>query len=89
MFVGSFSPDDYNGFQSDVADAIAEFKQAGVTRLLIDLSNNGGTYLRSLIVVAQMLIIFTGGYVCLGEFLHQYLAGESFGYPFVASKRSP
>lgn len=63
MFVGSFSPDDYNGFQSDVADAIAEFKQAGVTRLLIDLSNNGG------------------GYVCLGEFLHQYLAGESFGYP--------
>ncbi|PCH36916.1 hypothetical protein WOLCODRAFT_109384 [Wolfiporia cocos MD-104 SS10] len=63
MFVGSFSPDDYYAFQYDVADAIAAFQAAGATRLIIDLTNNGG------------------GYVCLGEFLHQYLAGSNFGFP--------
>ena len=42
MFVGSFEPDDYNGFQSDVEKAINQFKKAKVTNILIDLSNNGG-----------------------------------------------
>ena len=42
MFVGSFEPRDYNGFQSDVEKAINQFKTAKVTNLLIDLSNNGG-----------------------------------------------
>ncbi|CCM00765.1 uncharacterized protein FIBRA_02806 [Fibroporia radiculosa] len=63
MFVGSFDPDDYNGFQNDVVSAVTQFKEAGATRLIVDLTNNGG------------------GYVCLGEFLHAYLAGSSFGFP--------
>ncbi|KAI0733286.1 hypothetical protein C8Q72DRAFT_873651 [Fomitopsis betulina] len=63
MFVGSFDPEDYNGFQSQVAYVVSAFQAAGVTQLLIDLTNNGG------------------GYVCLGEFLHTYLAGANFGFP--------
>jgi C-terminal processing protease CtpA/Prc len=42
MFVGSFEPDDFNGFQTDVQAATAAFKTAGVSQLIIDLSNNGG-----------------------------------------------
>ncbi|KIY70218.1 hypothetical protein CYLTODRAFT_488261, partial [Cylindrobasidium torrendii FP15055 ss-10] len=59
MFVGSFSPSNFNAFQYDVVAALDSFKQAGVTNLIIDLTNNGG------------------GYVCLGDFLFQYLAGAS------------
>ncbi|KAJ7855118.1 hypothetical protein B0H14DRAFT_2754840 [Mycena olivaceomarginata] len=62
MFIGSFEGD-FEGFQTDTASAIAAFKDAGVTRLIIDLTNNGG------------------GFVCLGQFLHQYLAGTRIGYP--------
>ncbi|KAF7343425.1 TSPc domain-containing protein [Mycena venus] len=62
MFIGSFEGD-FDGFQNDTQSAIAAFKAAGVTQLLIDLSNNGG------------------GFVCLGQFLHQYLAGTRIGYP--------
>ncbi|KAJ8083189.1 hypothetical protein PM082_009058 [Marasmius tenuissimus] len=70
MFVGSFSPADFDKFQADVVAAIGAFKAAGVTRLLIDLSNNGG------------------GFVCLGQFLFQYLAGAKIGYPgFVSTTR--
>ncbi|ESK91666.1 peptidase s41 family protein [Moniliophthora roreri MCA 2997] len=66
MFVGSFSPSGNTGFdqfQADVVSAINAFKGAGVSRLLIDLTNNGG------------------GFVCLGQFLFQYLAGAKIGYP--------
>ncbi|THU97635.1 hypothetical protein K435DRAFT_753812 [Dendrothele bispora CBS 962.96] len=71
MFVGSFEPDDFDQFQTDVVDAIDSFKAAGVTRLLIDLTNNGG------------------GFVCLGQFLFQYLAGAKIGYPgFVSTNRA-
>ncbi|KAI0058356.1 hypothetical protein BV25DRAFT_1919409 [Artomyces pyxidatus] len=62
MFVGSFEPDDYVGFQTDTVAAISQFQAANVTHLIIDLTNNGG------------------GYVCLGLFLHQYLAGMGIGY---------
>ncbi|RDB23935.1 Peptidase S41 family protein ustP [Hypsizygus marmoreus] len=69
MFVGSFGGS-FGGFQTDVVSAITEFKAAGVTQLLIDLTNNGG------------------GFVCLGHFLHQYLAGSKIGYPgFVSTSR--
>ncbi|PPQ72200.1 hypothetical protein CVT26_006931 [Gymnopilus dilepis] len=63
MFVGTFEPDDFNQFQVDTAAIIAEFQKAGVTQLLIDLTDNGG------------------GFVCLGQFLHQFLAGSQIGYP--------
>ncbi|KAF9474386.1 hypothetical protein BDN70DRAFT_884883 [Pholiota conissans] len=63
MFVGSFEPSDFDQFQSDVVATTAAFKAAGVTQLLIDLTNNGG------------------GFVCLGQFLHQFLAGSQIGYP--------
>jgi len=42
MFVGSFSPADFDQFQADTVAAITAFKAAGVTQLLIDLTNNGG-----------------------------------------------
>ena len=44
MFVGSFYPEDYYGFQSQVAEVVSSFQDAGVTQLLIDLTNNGGTW---------------------------------------------
>ncbi|KAF7366694.1 TSPc domain-containing protein [Mycena sanguinolenta] len=70
MFVGSFD-DDFTQFQNDTVSAITAFQKAGVTRLIIDLSNNGG------------------GFICLGQFLHQYLAGARIGYPgFQSSVRA-
>lgn len=42
MFVGSFSPADFDQFQADTVAAVASFKAAGVSQLLIDLTNNGG-----------------------------------------------
>ncbi|KAJ4491905.1 hypothetical protein C8J55DRAFT_502397 [Lentinula edodes] len=71
MFVGSFEPDDFDQFQADTVAAISAFQSAGVSRLLIDLTNNGG------------------GFVCLGQFLFQYLAGSNIGYPgFVSTNRA-
>ncbi|KAJ4479394.1 hypothetical protein J3R30DRAFT_3288983 [Lentinula aciculospora] len=71
MFVGSFEPDDFDQFQADTVAAISAFQNAGVSRLLIDLTNNGG------------------GFVCLGQFLFQYLAGSNIGYPgFVSTNRA-
>ncbi|KAJ3829498.1 hypothetical protein F5880DRAFT_1470491 [Lentinula raphanica] len=71
MFVGSFEPDDFDQFQADTVAAITAFQAAGVSRLLIDLTNNGG------------------GFVCLGQFLFQYLAGSKIGYPgFVSTNRA-
>ncbi|KAF5325046.1 hypothetical protein D9619_009605 [Psilocybe cf. subviscida] len=63
LFVGTFEPDDFDQFQNDTVAAVNAFKAAGVTQVLIDLTNNGG------------------GFVCLGQFLHQYLAGSKIGYP--------
>lgn len=57
MFVGSFEPDDFDQFQSDVVATTAAFKAAGVTQLLIDLTNNGGEYIAyySLLEVSNAL----------------------------------
>ncbi|KZV63396.1 hypothetical protein PENSPDRAFT_669711 [Peniophora sp. CONT] len=63
MFVGSFGPDDFDGFQTDVKSAIDDILASGADQLIIDLSNNGG------------------GFVCLGLFLHNYLAGANIGNP--------
>ena len=43
MFVGSFEGDP-DQFQHDVDAAINEFKGYGVTNLLIDVTNNGGSH---------------------------------------------
>jgi hypothetical protein len=88
MFVGSFEPDDFNGFQTDTVSAIDAFKAAGVKQVIIDLSNNGGKIFcyPASPVIAQF---HTGGFVCLGQFLHAYLAGSKFGYPgFQSSSRA-
>ncbi len=61
MFIGSFEGD-FDQFQRDTVSAFDKFKETGVSRLLIELTDNGG------------------GYVCLGLFLHQYLAGARYGY---------
>lgn len=42
MFVGTFEPDDFDQFQNDTVAAVNAFKAAGVTQVLIDLTNNGG-----------------------------------------------
>jgi hypothetical protein len=44
LFVGSFSPDDYDGFQTDARDAVDAILAAGAENLIIDLHNNGGGY---------------------------------------------
>ena len=41
MFVGSFEGD-FNQFQTDTQAAVTQFKASGVTRLILDLTNNGG-----------------------------------------------
>ncbi|KAG5639739.1 hypothetical protein H0H81_000019 [Sphagnurus paluster] len=41
MYVGTFDGD-FVGFQDDVVAAVDSFKEAGVTQLLIDVTNNGG-----------------------------------------------
>jgi hypothetical protein len=79
MFVGSFAGD-FEAFQSDTVAAINSFKASGVEQLLIDLTNNGGM-LSSSKSAPNLLFCNTGGFVCLGQFLHQYLAGSNFGYP--------
>ncbi|KZS88924.1 hypothetical protein SISNIDRAFT_489768 [Sistotremastrum niveocremeum HHB9708] len=60
MFVGSFEPNDFNAFQTDVVASINAFQAKGHP---------------------HPDSFFTGGFVCLGLFLHQYLAGSKIGYP--------
>ena len=43
MFIGSFEGD-FNQFQLDVDAAVQQFKASGVTNLLIDVTNNGGSF---------------------------------------------
>lgn len=83
MFVGSFSlaTSLFSTFQTDVVSAINNFKAAGVTNLLIDLTNNGGTQSLLLYLVGSLMRLFPiGGFVCLGAFLFQYLSGSKIGY---------
>ncbi|KZT22301.1 hypothetical protein NEOLEDRAFT_1138220 [Neolentinus lepideus HHB14362 ss-1] len=56
MFVGSFEGD-YTQFQTDTQAAITSFQKAGVSRLLIDLSNNGGGY----VCLGEFLISYLSG----------------------------
>lgn len=42
MFVGSFPLDDEGEFESDTLAAMTALQEAGVTRVLIDLTNNPG-----------------------------------------------
>jgi len=44
MFVGSFEGD-FVQFQTDTVSAFNGFKKAGVSQVLIDLTNNGGEHL--------------------------------------------
>ena len=44
MFVGSFEPDDFDSFQTDVVATFEQFKEAKLTHLIVDLSNNGGAF---------------------------------------------
>ncbi|KAG5351078.1 hypothetical protein C0989_008086 [Termitomyces sp. Mn162] len=83
MFVGSFEGD-FDGFQADVVSIITTFKNAGVTQLLIDLTNNGGR-LHPSSLLHRFPRRSSGGFVCLGQFLHQYLSGSTFGYPYVCT----
>jgi len=45
MFVGTFEADDdaNNQFPADIEAAVNDFKSSGVTNLLIDVTDNGGS----------------------------------------------
>ena len=83
MFVGSFDGD-FDGFQSDVVQAVRALKQAKITQVILDLSNNGGVFICVVIIPGIIDYALIGGFVCLGQFLHQYLSGSKFGYPYVS-----
>ncbi|KAF8310106.1 hypothetical protein DL93DRAFT_2214513 [Clavulina sp. PMI_390] len=44
LMVGSFSPANYTGFQADVMAAITSFQSQGVTKVIVDVTDNGGGY---------------------------------------------
>lgn len=64
MFVGSFEPDDFSGFQTDVQSSFAEFESKGVSQLIVDLTNNGGGF----VCLGQFLHAFLVGKKSLGNF---------------------
>lgn len=75
MYVSSFGGDYYD-FQLGVAASLWSFQQAGVENMIIDVSNNGGEYdLSDQDCSTTRPSLCIGGYVCLGHFLHAYLAG--------------
>ena len=43
MFIGSFESENSDQFPLDIDAAVKEFKSSGVTNLLIDVTNNGGS----------------------------------------------
>ena len=43
MFIGSFEGN-ISQFQSDVDAAVQQFTASGVTNLIIDVTNNGGSF---------------------------------------------
>ena len=66
MFVGSFEPNDFDGFQTDVQSSFAEFKSKGVSQLIVDLSNNGGEYISGLCFTGRWRMMrCTYRWICL------------------------
>ncbi|KAI0752695.1 hypothetical protein C8Q80DRAFT_469989 [Daedaleopsis nitida] len=57
IFVGSFEPNDFSQFQIDVAATMAEFQKAGLTQLILDLTNNGGGF----VCLGHFLHVFLSG----------------------------
>jgi hypothetical protein len=80
MFVGSFGGDFYQT-QVDIADAFDQFQASGVTNLVIDVTDNGGLYGFMMEMLNNLTSTAAGGYVCLGLFLYQYIAGLTSGIP--------
>ncbi|TFK84989.1 hypothetical protein K466DRAFT_204796 [Polyporus arcularius HHB13444] len=64
MFVGSFEPDDFDQFQTDVQDTFTQFQAAGLTQLIVDLTNNGGGF----VCLGHFLHAFLSGTNSLGSF---------------------
>lgn len=46
LFVGSFASGDFDGFQRDVAKIMQRFKDANLTQLIVDVTNNNGASLQ-------------------------------------------
>ena len=44
MYVSTFKPNNFEQFQRDVESAVKEFTNKGVTKLIVDLHNNGGRF---------------------------------------------
>lgn len=82
MFVGSFEGN-FSQFPLDVDAAVRQFKASGVTNLLIDVTNNGGTFASRDQILESLTLAAQGGFVCLGMFLYQYLSGTSAGSSYV------
>ncbi|KAH9053608.1 hypothetical protein EDB87DRAFT_1569255 [Lactarius vividus] len=62
LFVGSFQEPSYEQFQLDLATTIASLRDAGATRLLIDLTNNPGGFICQGIYLHQYLSGLGFGY---------------------------
>ena len=83
MFVGSFSDDDFERFQTDVNSSVTQLQAAGATHLIIDLHNNGGQTCMFCLYQREPELRPSGGFVCLGHFLHQFIAGTDLSVPYV------
>jgi len=92
MYVGTFAiegnDDANNQFPADVEAAVNDFKSSGVTNLLIDVTDNGGSWPISIRCKNRLMQVAAGGLVCLGHFLHRFLAGSGIGSPYVFRIRS-
>ncbi|KAI0752696.1 hypothetical protein C8Q80DRAFT_1267209 [Daedaleopsis nitida] len=64
LFVGSFAPFDYEGFQTDIVRIMERFEAAGLTQLIVDVTNNNGGY----ICLGQILHAYLTGTNSLGHF---------------------
>lgn len=79
MFVGSFEPDDFDQFQADTVAAISAFQSAGVSRLLIDLTNNGGKSMFCLVEVLVFKFVSQGDLSVWGNFYSSILQAQILG----------
>jgi len=88
MFIGSFDVGSNalnNQFPSDVKAAVDEFKSSGVTNLVIDVTNNGGSCSDSFSIECKICLTqqAAGGLICLGLLLYRILTSK-VDFPYVS-----
>nr|GAT56785.1 predicted protein [Mycena chlorophos] len=72
LALGSFSAPDFLPFMKSLLDGLTELKSLGATKLIVDVTNNGGGMTaRSLL--GESLILT--GYICIAHWLHRIIIG--------------